>query len=100
MFGPETLPQATLPFWGRGAGAHKQRRCQGSGLLYVGCQFLVVGGVVAALAGEGLVALRQTLPGLPMMAKLVTGLNKCTELIKDSQLEDIHGVSWIFRRPG
>lgn len=75
IVGPETLPQATLPFrrgGEGGVGLNKQRRLPGSGLLYVGYQVLVLGGVVAGLAGEELAALRQTLQGLPMTAKLVT----------------------------
>lgn len=63
---------------------------------YVGGQALVLGGVVAASAGEESTALLQRLPDRQRTAGLITEVNILVKLIQESQPKQIRGVPLTF----
>lgn len=102
LLGSGALSQARLPPVKERVGhtgSVKTRR--ESGLLYVGCQALlliVLGRVVATSATEELTSLLEILSNRVMTARLVAGLKNIAELAKEFQLSNTYGASRTFGR--
>ena len=87
--GHEAPRQAHLPI--REGGLTSSNSMKGAA--YIGCNALVLGGVVAASARGNLPCLLERLPGRSMASALIHGLKTLATKAKRSEMEDAVGSS-------